>query len=125
MRGRRREPGQRVFCQRLHVDVVWCLDLRADAAPDLCAQQPEPDAASQRAPDTSSDLCAQSEPNAAPQRAPGAAANVDAQPTPDAQALGRADAATNAAAQPAPDAHALVSQKDAAADPSAIAAPYT
>ena len=85
MRGRRREPGQRVFCQRLHVDVVWCLDLRPDAAPDLCAQQPEPDAASQRA--------------------PGAAANV--------------------AAQPAADAHALVSQKDAAADPSAIAAPYT
>ena len=66
------------------VDVVWCLDLRADAAPDLCAQ---------------------SEPDAAPQRAPGAAANV--------------------AAQPAADAHALVSQKDAAADPSAIAAPYT
>ena len=55
--------------------------------------------------DTSSDLCAQPEPDAASQRAPGAA--------------------TNAAAQPAPDAHALVSQKDAAADPSAIAAPYT
>ena len=38
------------------VDVVWCLDLRADAAPDLCAQQPKPDAASdlrsQPAPDT-------------------------------------------------------------------------
>ena len=85
-------------------DWVWCLDLRAD---------------------TSSDLCAQSEPDAAPQRAPGAAANVDAQPTPDAQALGRADAAANVAAQPAADAHALVSQKDAAADPSAIAAPYT
>ena len=99
------------------VDVVWCLDLRADAAPDLCAQQPKPDAAS--------DLRSQPAPDAAPQRAPGAAANVDAQPTPDAQALGRADAATNAAAQPAPDAHALVSQKDAAADPSAIAAPYT
>ena len=55
--------------------------------------------------DTSSDLCAQSEPDAAPQRAPGAAANV--------------------AAQPAADAHALVSKKDAAADPSAIATPYT
>ena len=55
--------------------------------------------------DTSSDLCAQSEPDAAPQRAPGAAANVSA--------------------QPAADAHALVSKKDAAADPSAIAAPYT
>ena len=55
--------------------------------------------------DTSSDLCAQSEPDAAPQRAPGAAANV--------------------AAQPAADAHALVSKKDTAADPSAIAAPYT
>ena len=105
MRGRRREPGQRVFCQRLHVDVVRRLDLRADAAPDLCAQQPEPDAASQRAPDAASDLCAQSEPDAAPQRTPGAAANV--------------------ASQPAPDAHALVSKKDAAADPSAIAAPYT
>ena len=65
-------------------DWVWCLDLRADAA---------------------SDLCAQSEPDAAPQRTPGAAANV--------------------ASQPAPDAHALVSKKDAAADPSAIAAPYT
>ena len=65
-------------------DWVWCLDLRADAAPDLCAQ---------------------SEPDAAPQRAPGAAAD--------------------ACAQPAPDAHALVSKKDAAADPSAIAAPYT
>ena len=55
--------------------------------------------------DTSSDLCAQSEPDAAPQRAPGAAANV--------------------AAQPAADADALVSKKDTAADPSAIAAPYT
>ena len=105
MRGRRREPRRSILQHPVRVDVVWCLDLRADAAPDLCAQQPEPDAASQRA--------------------PGAAANVDAQPTPDAQALGRADAATNAAAQPAPDAHALVSQKDAAADPSAIAAPYT
>ena len=105
MRGRRREPGQRVFCQRLHVDVVWCLDLRADAAPDLCAQQPEPDAASQRAPDAASDLRSQPAPDSAPERAPGAAANVDA--------------------QPAPDTHALVSQKDAAADPSAIAAPYT
>ena len=105
MRGRRREPGQRVFCQRLHVDVVWCLDLRADAAPDLCAQQPEPDAASQRAPDAASDLRSQPAPDSAPQRAPGAAANV--------------------AAQPAADAHALVSKKDTAADPSAIAAPYT
>ena len=55
--------------------------------------------------DTSPDLCAQSEPDAAPERAPGAAAN--------------------ATAQPAADAHALVSKKDAAADPSAIAAPYT
>ena len=98
MRGRRREPGQRVFCQRLHVDVVWCLDLRPDAAPDLCAQQPEPDAASQRAPDAASDLRSQPAPDSAPERAPGATANVDAQPTPDAQALGRADAATNAAA---------------------------
>ena len=98
MRGRRREPRRSILQHPVRVDVVWCLDLRADAAPDLCAQQPEPDAASQRAPDTSSDLCAQSEPDAAPQRAPGAAANVDAQPTPDAQALGRADAATNAAA---------------------------
>ena len=78
-------------------DWVWCLDLRADAAPDLCAQQPEPDAASQRAPDAASDL--------------------RSQPAPDAQAHGRAGAATNAVA--------LVSQKDAAADPSAIAAPYT
>ena len=97
MRGRRREPGQRVFCQRLHVDVVRRLDLRADAAPDLCAQQPEPDAASQRAPDAASDLRSQPAPDSAPQPA----------------------------AQPAPDTHALVSQKDAAADPSAIAAPYT
>ena len=80
-------------------DWVWCLDLRADAAPDLCAQQPEPDAASQRAPDAASDLRSQPAPDSAPERAPGAAANVDA--------------------------HALVSQKDAAADPSAIAAPYT
>ena len=79
------------------VDVVWCLDLRADAAPDLCAQQPEPDAASQRAPDAASDL--------------------RSQPAPDS--------AADACAQPAPDAHALVSKKDAAADPSAIAAPYT
>ena len=76
---------------------VWCLDLRADAAPDLCAQQPEPDAASQRAPDAASDLRSQPAPDSAPQPA----------------------------AQPAPDTHALVSQKDAAADPSAIAAPYT
>ena len=76
------EHGVRIHA--VPVDVVWCLDLRAD---------------------TSSDLCAQSEPDAAPQRAPGAAANVDAQPTPDT--------------------HALVSQEDTAADPSAIAAPYT
>ena len=89
------EHGVRIHA--VPVDVVWCLDLRADAAPDLCAQQPEPDAASQRAPHEASDLRSQSEPDAAPQRAPGAAAN----------------------------AHALVSQKDAAADPSAIAAPYT
>ena len=93
--------------------------------PDLCAQQLEPDAAPQRAPDAASDLRSQPAPDSAPQRAPGAAANVDAQPPPDAQALGRADAATNAAAQRSPDAQALVSQKDAAADPSAIAAPYT
>ena len=73
--------------------------MRADAAPDLCAQQPEPDAASQRAPDAASDLRSQPAPDSAPERAPGAAANVDAR--------------------------ALVSQKDAAADPSAIAAPYT
>ena len=87
------------------VDVVRRLDLRADAAPDLCAQQLEPDAAPQRAPDAASDLRSQPAPDSEPERAPGAAANV--------------------AAQPAPDAHALVSQKDAAADPSAIAAPYT
>ena len=87
------------------VDVLWCLDLRADAAPDLCAQQPEPDAASQRAPDAASDLRSQPAPDSAPQRAPGAAAD--------------------ARAQQAADTHALVSQKDAAADPSAIAAPYT
>ena len=98
MRGRRREPRRSILQHPVRVDVVWCLDLRADAAPDLCAQQPESDAASQRAPDAASDLCAQSEPDAAPQRAPGAAAIVAAQPTPDAQALGCADAATNAAA---------------------------
>ena len=78
-------------------DWVWCLDLRADAAPDLCAQQPEPDAASQRAPDAASDLRSQPAPDSASERAPGAAA----------------------------DAHALVSQENTAADPSAIAAPYT
>ena len=105
MRGRRREPRRSILQHPVRVDVVWCLDLRADAAPDLCAQQPEPDAASQRAPDAASDLRSQPAPDSAPQRAPGAAANV--------------------AAQPAADAHALVSKKDAAADPSAIAAPYT
>ena len=89
------EHGVRIHA--VPVDVVWCLDLRADAAPDLCAQQPEPDAAS--------DLRSQPAPDSAPERAPGATANVDA--------------------QPATDTHALVSQKDAAADPSAIAAPYT
>ena len=117
MLGRRRGPEHRFLWGHLLLLVAEVRRpagrrLRTDARPDAGA-------------DTSSDLCAQSEPDAAPQRAPGAAANVDAQPTPDAQALGRADAATNAAAQPAPDAHALVSQKDAAADPSAIAAPYT
>ena len=95
MRGRRREPEQRVLLQRVRVDVVRRpagRRLRTDARPDAGA-------------DTSPDLCAQSEPDAAPERAPGAAAN--------------------ATAQPAADAHALVSKKDAAADPSAIAAPYT
>ena len=70
---------------------------------------PEPDLRSQPAPDAASHADTQSAPYAAP--------DLCAQPEPDAQALGRADAATNA--------HALVSQKDAAADPSAIAAPYT
>ena len=100
MLGRRRDSGKLEHGVRIHavpVDVVRRLDLRADAAPDLCAQQPEPDAASQRAPDAASDLRSQPAPDSAPQPA----------------------------AQPAPDTHALVSQKDAAADPSAIAAPYT
>ena len=95
MRGRRRGPGQRVLLDPVRVDVV-----RRPAGRRLRTDA-RPDAGA----DTSSDLCAQSEPDAAPQRAPGAAANV--------------------AAQPAADAHALVSKKDTAADPSAIAAPYT
>ena len=95
MRGRRLGPALRVLLDPVRVDVV-----RRPAGRRLRTDA-RPDAGA----DTSPDLCAQSEPDAAPERAPGAAAN--------------------ATAQPAADAHALVSKKDAAADPSAIAAPYT
>ena len=56
MLGWRRDLEHGVRIHAVPVDVVWCLDLRADAAPDLCAQQPKLDAASdlrsQPAPDT-------------------------------------------------------------------------
>ena len=97
MLGRRREPEHRFLGDHL---LLLVAEVRRPAGRRLRTDA-RPDAGA----DASSDLCAQSEPDAAPQRAPGAAAD--------------------ACAQHAPDAHALVSQKDAAADPSAIAAPYT